>query len=537
MTKLVLFLSVVLLSTACDLSSTTSKSTDSSISGRFTYEGPPPLCNRGQLLGQFVFLLYQDPIRRPLEGVDAPIAIRTLDASFVFDATTDCDLDPFLDIERTQSYVLDRFGPTRTLLEETDFRLVVMYDHDDSYDPNDPIRSQPNREDVFGAAYTTVESRRFARLSFGPTAMFPDQRITDVDITVDALVHSEVPAFRVAPGTTALSSTAIMPNDDVQMDWEDQLLGLTDMRLEVLPADTEPWRTILDRRNIVFESDPPRGFWSRAVDPARTLGALRHPVFGVKAPAFRPAGLDWLTPFTVMKRVRSQAEQDTRVPEVFLVPLTRPSLEDKQVFSPTVDMLVPPVALVELDPELPTICQIPYMAPGNFADAFEDVPTECQELPTGDYEITIQHGVAGGVVNTVSTQFSDIGIRVDDDEYIGQSWTIPNALGTDLSDQGTGGYFRVVDIDPGSGPDPDATDAGHGVAECTNAPDRANAGDLRAIVRREVPLACCANIRHLCGIPLCDGESGVRSATSAGGGRPNCMPFLLPKTCCPAPQQ
>ena len=51
------------------------------------------------------------------------------------------------------------------------------------------------------------------------------------------------------------------------------------------------------------------------------FGEIAHPVIRDQP---------WRTPFTVLRRNRSQAEQAANIPEVLLVPLPRPSLEAKQ---------------------------------------------------------------------------------------------------------------------------------------------------------------------------------------------------------------
>jgi hypothetical protein len=202
------------------------------------------------------------------------------------------------------------------------------------------------------------------------------------------------------------------------------------------------------------------------------------------------------------------------------------------------DLLVPPIAIVDLNPDVP-VCRIPIIAPGNLADEYErESMTECQELPTGTYEIYIQHGVAGGTASTgAPANISENGLRVLGGEFVSQRWRVPNeALANFASDQSLAGTFRVVETDPDTAPDAAAMTYGHGVAACEEAPDPVDPTMTRPIDTPPLPPACCDQVEHLCGIPLCpvdmSGSSATRAATMVVDGKPNCMPFLVPASCC-----
>jgi hypothetical protein len=510
---------------ACDFSSKPPDGARGTVAGRVEYTGRAPRCRGDEVLGKIVFLLYESDVD-PLLGVQRPVAARAIDGERLFNVPDDCGATGG-PLTRQFDFELTSFGP-RSVLEEKDYRLVAFWDHDDNFVADDVLREEPNRGDVFGAAYENIDTRRFEPLVFGPSSA-SGQRITGLVVTIDAEVRSERPLFRLEPGFMPLASEAVMPTDADAMAWEDALFALTMTRLQLLPVSTEPHRSALASAGYVVSDDPPRGFFSFEADPRRLAGELGHPVFSY-------LDYSWETPFTVFRRVRTQAEIDTDVPNVYLVPLQRPSQTTKEVFSPSMDLLVAPIALVDLNPELP-VCRVPLMAPSNRADFYERIPTECQELPTGNYEIYTQHGVAGGASTSgVPPNISDTGVRIIGGEYAGQTWTVPNELGRFLNDQGDAGQFRVIDMDPLTAPDPTMTGDAHGVMGCMEADDPMNPGTPRPIVHMQVPPACCEGVAHLCGLPLCEGEMTgggvIRQATARDGDRPVCLPFLMPSACC-----
>jgi hypothetical protein len=508
---------------ACDFSSKPPDGVRGTVSGRVEYFGRAPRCRGDDVLGQIVFLLYASE-GDPLVSLQRPVAERAIEGERLFNVPDDCGAGG-APLMRSFDFELSSFGP-RNLVREDEFRLVAFWDHDDNFVADDALREEPNRGDVFGAAYENTDTRRFEPLVFSPSS---EQRITGLVVTIDAEVRSERPLFRLEPGFTPLWAESVMPPNEDRMSWENALFELTETRLGVLPVSTEPHRTALASAGYVISDDPPRGFFSFEADPRRVAGELGHPIFSY-------LDYSWETPFTVFRRVRTQVEADVGLPNVYLVPLQRPSQTTKEVFSPSMDLLVAPIALVDLNPELP-VCRIPMLAPSNRADLYERIPTECQELPTGFYDVYTQHGVAGGTSTSgVPMDISDTGTRIIGGEYVGQTWFVPNELGRFLNDQGDAGRFRVIDSDPVSQPDAASTDASHGVMGCMEAEDPMNPGMMRRIEHMPVPPVCCELVTHLCGIPLCTGTmvgTGVtREATARDGDRPTCLPFLMPSACC-----
>lgn len=257
-----------------------------------------------------------------------------------------------------------------------------------------------------------------------------------------------------------------------------------------------------------------------------------HPILG-------SAGIPWTTPIFLLERGRTAAEVAAGVPRVLLIGSTRPSQTAfKQVFSPSIDMLIPPVAVVDLNPAYRS-CRIPYVPPGNLASMYEGLPAECQEVPSGWYAMSVLQGVAGGTVTDgAEAAFSDTGYLLEGGSFSGQAWSIPNELGPPdpifgpvsvaQLDAGflrpsQGERFRVFDGKPVDGVRHD----------CESALD-ASTGTMRPVSPTPVPDRCCEPVRHLCGLPLCaaGAQSGVREVTTSRDGALTCVPFEMPASCC-----
>ncbi|MEM9194817.1 MAG: hypothetical protein AAGF12_36905, partial [Myxococcota bacterium] len=329
----------------------------------------------------------------------------------------------------------------------------------------------------------------------------------------------------------ALSSAATIPTETDAQLLEDALFALTETRLDVLPVTSEPYRTSLAEAGVSANEAQPLAFWSFPVDPSRVGTALDHPTL----PSQVFADTSWDGPRVIMRRARTEVEEQGGVPDVFLIPALRPSLRSKIVHSPGVDLLVPPIAVIDLNPELP-VCQIQIVPPGNIAPLYEDGLVDCQELPSGPYSITVAHGVAGGMATMgVPPEISDTGFLVTNGDLLTQTWQVPNSLQDLLVDQGDNGRFLVSETDPLTFPDAMSTLDGHGIEACTVAEDPEMMMP-REVQYAAVPPACCAPIADLCGLPLCDAVDvpggAIRQAIARDGNRPNCLPFLMPASCC-----
>ena len=214
---------------------------------------------------------------------------------------------------------------------------------------------------------------------------------------------------------------------------------------------------------------------------------------------------------------------------------------EKQVFAPAIDMLVPPIAVVDLDPSQGGVCQVAYVAPNNIAPLYEGSPRDCQELPTGFYSHTVLAGVANAVPGPAPAEISDTGFTLNVGVFTEQAWLIPNEFGPpdrvanpaavaqldpdlQIAEQGPDGMLRVFDGNPENGI--------RNELSCAFSIDPAvSLTDPRPIVYTAVSAECCANVQSLCGLPLCEAADGVRSSTTTDG-QLTCVPFEMPLSCC-----
>src|SRR5690606_20212350 len=128
------------------------------------------------------------------------------------------------------------------------------------------------------------------------------------------------------------------------------------------------------------------GWFTFPVDGDRDGIQDLHPALG------ESAGILWTHPIVIMRRARNPFELRAEIPDVVVVGTVRPSqTASKDTFDPEIDIAVPPIAAVNLDPTNPS-CNIPYIAPGNLAEVLERIPVDCQELPTGNYDINALSG-------------------------------------------------------------------------------------------------------------------------------------------------
>jgi hypothetical protein len=265
------------------------------------------------------------------------------------------------------------------------------------------------------------------------------------------------------------------------------------------------------------------------------------------------------------------------------------------VVFPDMRIGIPPVGVIVTNPEY-DVCRVATFGPGSTKELYDGgdlrgVLGDCQELPTGRYAINVLHGLMAGEPTTDTTT---TGWNITGGRYSNQTWTIPNPLGSpeqyvpagdddvpascdeengeDLSactsDQGIGAAFLVYDDAPET-----YVSRRYGDAAClsgkgifTGAPASYSFRDFDAgsvtdfVAARtddeftsnaDVQAACCEPILHLCDVPLCAAVedphapgSFVRGSPTSvtalrwtdGSTRmvPDCVPFLMPTSCCPA---
>ncbi len=482
--------------------------------------------------------------------------------------------------------------------QTVDYQLRAFFDRDADFNPFFSVTRLPTGGDVAGGAFvnTAATPPQYARLSFGSVADEPNGQVLDgVAVTLGARVNTEMPASRLGDGTNALSSEETIPATTDALAQEMQLWEQTHMRLSLIDPTSPDWMATLDAASMSIDESPSGyGWFILPVDANDDGMGDEHPILSQPG---RP--IPWMHPAVIMRRARNPMEVAAGIPDALIIASVRPSqvpmTGTKTTFAPDIDIVAPPVVAVDLDPTNPA-CRVPYVGPGNQASLYERIPVDCQEIPTGNYDINILEGIAGGTSVNFRQRTMDenpglpssvldslVRARTDNDwiieggQYSSQAWSIPNELGcpdpiyrpnaqdengnpiavsqidpdpsTTCNDastlmqvsQGPDGRFSVVDPDPSNAPAYDDNSPGHGVASCTTAPDGMTP---RAVSYMDVPEACCAQVRHLCHLPLCDtaddavlagagGSRTIREVRSLNAdGTPPCVPFLMPASCC-----
>jgi hypothetical protein len=277
-------------------------------------------------------------------------------------------------------------------------------------------------------------------------------------------------------------------------------------------------------------------------------------------------GLPWYSPLVILQRQAqagvaadgrtfAELERVAHIPAVILVGsvlLGDDGLPTKDSYAASgAPIAIPPVAAVELIPG-DAKCRVPYFAPGTLGLVTNGRLGHCAELPTGHYAVNVLGGIAGGTpMPSTDASRSESGVSITGGVYSGQSWSVPNELGDPtqvpatslMPDQGLAGTFVIHDPTPGAAI-PCAESTPNGVcAGGTELSENAEGVDSTACVVKD----CCDYVRHLCGIPVClpvrSGDDGniapsphtVRGTAANGAGIPDCVPFELPRQCCPSP--
>lgn len=559
--------------------------------GDVVFSAPRPPCVDGRVVGRVVLLLFRNDAPPAPEGpATSALNLLFIDGTELFEAS-DCALDEGTLVTRSAGFVWPEIalGPGD---QGVIYQLRASYDTDGSFDPRFGIFTSPTRGDVAGGAFvSTLESPlRFRTIAFEGVAARPaGQRVTGVTVTLAAPVATELHAFTRGDGAQALDSRARFSlNPDPAMadqeNWE-----LARLRLRLLdPAGPEG--PTLAAANLGLDLSPAgRGFFVAPVDLNRDGEGDLHPVLG-------SSGVPWLFPLVIAQRARNPVELAAGIPDVRLVATVRPGFvlppAQRTTFAPEVDITVPPAAIVTLRPDLPQ-CEVPFLAPGNVAELYEAGPTECQELPTGSYDLIAIGGLAGArpvdvraALRAAMPELSDAeldaqvaartdtGFALEGGLFASQTWRVPNELGCpdvayrppgtavnqidedpttacgapdtlQLTGQGPDGRFAVVDADAADAADPADTSDGRGVAACQMTA-RAATGMLDAVTYVDVPPECCDAVRPLCGLPLCPLMDRAPLAGAGAGARatrelraedlqdgvPTCVPFHMPVSCC-----
>jgi len=561
------------------------------IEGTVLYQGPRPMCDRDEagvathIRGRVIMTLFLFDNPPPPSGSATSAAnLLTIPAPLLFSSLDDCMP------EEGSTEILTRsvsFTWPELPLGQ-DYQIRGFYDYDEDFNPFFSVSNLPTAGDIAGGALVNPAAPQlgFRRIEFGTAAENPNgQVVPGVAVGLGAPVRTERPAFTFSG--SPLSSEATLPTNPNQVMAEEELYALTNSSLSLYSRDQANPQTaallqaMSEGALSIDTANPVSYAWYVGPVDGNGDGAQDlHPILG------RTAAIPWFFPITIMRRAQSALELQARIPSSTLIPTVRPlQVSTKTVWYPTIQITIPPVAVMQTFPD--ARCQFPIIPPGNPADRLEGggvVSVECAELPTGYYGINVLQGFAGGRVVgggttpcdpddpgrsvelqcgagaqcvsnlcTVIPVLSETSYAITGAQFSSQAWTIPNPLGdpaqiaSPVPEQGNSALYVVFDGDttnpmgrlsereecitaPTSGTDP--------TPKTVNYTDFRNFGDGAAEVRE----LCCAPVRHLCGLPLCDlvpanpdapdGPQIRSSPTTIEGVVPNCIPFEMPAFCC-----
>ncbi|MCS6857755.1 MAG: hypothetical protein NZM37_08600 [Sandaracinaceae bacterium] len=545
------------------------------IEGTVFYNGPRPFCLRDEegkpyaIPGKVILLLFRYDNPPPPSGSAATAEnFLVLPGTSLFslsDCATPGSPEDAVPIARSAgfSWPLVRLGRT--------YQMRGFYDNDGGFIPFFSVRNLGSAGDVGGGAFAslTASPPRYLPIALPPVEEAPKGAIVrGIAVTLGAIIRTERPVFQVDPNSKALSSEATVPLIADAIQREDALIALANLRLHLVRhPDTmdfygpNPFGRALKAAGISFDFRPrAHGLPILPVDADLDGRQDLHPILG-------STGVPWYFPVIILRRAKSPIEARIGIPDVLLIASIRPTLPlgVRQGFVPketlaSVEVLIPPIAVVVTNPALPSVCRIPYIAPGNIAELYEGSPRECQELPTGNYDINLLSGMAGGRVidvygecmgsctsrgedhstcqascGVLTALRTETGYVFEGGTFSSQAWSIPNELGCPdvayrptalnqldrrrpdgslpscdesellLKSQGRIGGFAVADPDGENAPDPNDTSDGHGLPACQQALRTTGpmAGRVTAINYTAPPPECCEPIRAFCGLPLC----------------------------------
>jgi hypothetical protein len=552
--------------------------------GSVLYAGPRPECLRTDdgsayaIPGRVVLLMFRyDNPPPPAGSATGAENLLVLPGSELF-SLDDCmpaspapeDLAP---ITRSVAFTWPSVRLGRT------YQMRGFYDGDGDFNPFFSVRNLATAGDVGGGAFESASAAVpvYARITLPPPAEAPQGFVLDgVSVTLGAVIRTERPLFRVSADTLALSSEATIPLTSDSIAREEGLFQLSRMRVSLVDGPE-----VADDRGNTYGgalTAAGLGFDFRAVAHGMPILDLDADSNGVADlhPILGSSGVPWYTPAPLFRRAKSPIEARAGIPDVLLIGTIRPTVPigARQGFVPrstlsSADIIVPPVAVVITNPAFPATCRVPYVPPGNIAELYEGRPVDCQELPTGNYDVNLLSGAAGGRVvdvfaeclaecvaggtpeatcepgcRTEASLRSDTGFVYDRASFSSQVWSIPNELGCPdsayrptavnqldlpradgslpacdesallLRDQGRAGAFAVADPSGANAPDPASTADGHGVAACQTALRTTGpmAGMPGAVTYTPPSAECCAPVLPFCGLPLCP----LRDASTEG---------------------
>ncbi len=538
-------------------------------SGTLRYRGGKPLCQRSsdgvatRVRGVFIAFLYDERMPPPPFGRGAAISTLAWNASQLFDLS-DCDLD--------DAATLDRAAPLLwaeiPLADDGERRYQVraLFDRNENFLPQFRTRSRTDTGDVIGAAFE-ADGVLLRSIAVASRATRPlGQRVVGVDVSLERIVQTESPMFALE--SSALESSATMPAPA----YEDAIFALTQAQLHTLNADDlDHGESVLEGWNAAGTAPQPsaaRGFYFTPIDANRDGAPDPHPFLAQQL---------WVAPWVRFTRAKTPAERAAGLPDIEIIGTVRASVFPARAGAKDAQLLVAPIATMHAV-GADARCDFRIVPPGNLAELYETGASDCQVLPSGNYDVLLWSGLVGAPLMADSNvSRSDTGYSFDPTRsfFSAQSWAIPNELGCpdirydrnaqnqldrdptlgcplaaeneaslQLPGQGREGSFSVVDTHAELLPQALDVSDGHGQISCQEA--RAQNNMVRRVQYAAVAQDCCAPYRRFCNLPLCatntdgavrsaqDGNRQIREATTLANGSMEllCVPFAMPAVCC-----
>lgn len=589
------------------------------IEGTVLYVGPRPQCVRDEetqaatrVIGNVILTLFvYDNPPPPTGSASSATSLLTIPGETMFSLSDCMPLDPAPEdrtpITRSASFTWPELAlgrgpcpdpsPENPSCGGTAYQIRGFYDSDGDFNPFFSVRNMPTAGDIAGGAFvsTTAVPPQFHRIAFGHVDEQPNgQVVSGVAVTLGAPVSTERPIFEVADQTRALESHQVIPPTPDRIQREQLLWEMSRMRIDpIVPLaeggrPSDAWLAALGAAGIDDSNyqlgNPRYGFYIAPVDANLDGMQDLHPVLGT-------AEVSYFYPVPIVRRARSPVEQRLGVPDVLFVGTIRPTLPagiPSGIARQTLmswDAVIPPIAVMVTNPALPAECRVPIIPPGNLAETYERIWVDCQELPTGNYDVNVLSGLAGAAFvdenERCMTACMDEG-RTEEQcrtqcgftvpattengwvaqggAYSSQAWSIPNDLGCPdtlyrptainqldpprddgslpecgaegslmLESQSRAGGFAVVDTaDDTTDEQWTSTEPGHGIPACTRT---VRAATMMPDDVTYVPPpndACCpAQLDQFCGLPLCplrDASVEVPADPSLGLPRPYAYP-------------
>lgn len=573
------------------------------IEGTVVYIGPKPTCEykkgkASRVKGRVVLTMFQFDNPPPPEGTATTalnlLAIAGENVFTLEDCLAEAETaDPSKVIMRNVAF---RWPQIELTGAPQAFQIRGFYDYDEDMNPFFSVTNLPTSGDIAGAAIANLQdpSQGFLKIEMPARDKARDGYLkSGVTVALANYVWAERPAFKLASGHWNLSAESVLPvavdaatfgpdtKRTLKNAWEQTCAtpGKADCGFALESLSEAEDGPKLSAAGVGLDWDPLRyAFMVQPVDIKTVVEGGPdlpkpdgipdpHPLLGATLP------VPYTLPAVILQRRAQSVEQgkleaQAGVPGVMLLGASLPhEIETKQVFLDKMNMAVPSIAVVDLDPSNPA-CRVPYLPPGSSISSYEERMSVCEELPTGVYGVNVLHGISGGKPSDADESVSDNGRVIQGGGLAGQAWTLPNQLSDPaqvgnknvLAHQGTDALFVVHDPNPdvkgdckrGLEPALNVTrDIKYkkvcGAEESPFSESEGRYGTPAGIDGTSCLLdACCEGVRHLCGVPLCE-VVDVRGLSVRGSptrvttkeikgierGIPDCVPFAVPALCCP----